>query len=79
MTHRQVRKIAGTPKSIRGACWYYKPVKGKVGRLSLGAPGSIAVRTADAVKLCFFSGALSSEFVQRPIPGKGLQWIPVNL
>jgi hypothetical protein len=74
MTPRQVRHIAGSPRSIRAGCWYYKPVHGSVGALSTGVPGTPSM-TADQIKLCFYSGVLSFEYTHLLTPDKGWQWI----
>jgi hypothetical protein len=74
MTPRQVRHIAGNPRTTRGACWYYKPVHGTVGSLTTGVPGTPSM-TANQIKLCFFSGVLSFEFTHLLTPDKGWQWI----
>jgi hypothetical protein len=79
MTPKQVQKKAGRPRTKAGACWYYLEVHGTVGSLIVGVPGSIAYRTADRLKLCFYDGQLNSEFNHVRVQGVGYEWVSVNL
>jgi hypothetical protein len=79
MTPNQVQKVAGRPKTKRAGCWYYPIVRGRVGSLIVGVPGSISYRTATQLRLCFYSGSLNTEFVHRLVAGEGYRWISVNL
>jgi hypothetical protein len=86
MTPRQVERLAGgEPTTIRGDCWFYKPKAGMqdgkpirmVGSLSMGDPGSIASRTADSLKLCFYGGGLSQAFQHDSASASGpAVWFP---
>jgi hypothetical protein len=66
MTPQQVRHVAGRPTAVRGGCWFYRPKAGKVGSLSVGDPGSIAARTADLLKVCFYYGVFQQAFEHIP-------------
>ena len=81
MTPKQVNRAVGVrPIKIQGACWVYRSTAGtynglpsrRVGTLWMGQPGSIAARTADAIKLCFAFGVLNSESMHTHSP---LGWV----
>jgi hypothetical protein len=86
MTPRQVERLAGgKPATVRGNCWFYTPTAGTfdgkpfrtVGSLSMGEPGSIASRSADALKLCFYGGGLSQAFQHDAADATGKAvWFP---
>jgi hypothetical protein len=73
MTPREVQHFAGRPQKVRGGCWYYEPVHGKVGLLTTGFPGTPSM-TADQIKLCFYSGVLSFEYSHLFTPQRGWGW-----
>jgi hypothetical protein len=73
MTPRQVQHFAGRPEKVRGDCWYYKPVHGKVGLLTTGFPGTPSM-TADQIKLCFYSGVLAFQYSHLFAPETGWIW-----
>ena len=81
MTPQQVQHFAGRAHRIRGACWFYTPVRTdtglKVGALNVGVPGTLS-NTSDQIKLCFYSGVLSFEYSHDLVPNQGRKWIPAE-
>ena len=87
MPMEKVERVAGgRPTEIQGRCLIYRPTVGtydglpsrKVGALWLGQPGSDAARTADAIKLCFYDGVLSEEYIHTQTL-LGWEWVPTTL
>jgi len=81
-TPKHILHVAGRPTTIEGRCWIYRPKAGMegglptstVGSISLGQPGSIAARTANGLKLCFFGGTFSDAFIHSRVSSEGYRW-----
>lgn len=63
-TPRQMRQFAGLPKAVQGRCWIYPVEAGRVGSIAVATiPSGVQTADADALKVCFYSGVLTDDYV----------------
>jgi len=82
MTKKQVVRILGRPKTIRGNYWYWPVVDGKLAGKTLVAfmhGQAIVVPRADQLRILFFYGVLQNEDVRFILPTGRKEWIPINI
>jgi len=82
MTKKQVVRILGRPKTIRGNYWYWPVVDGKLAGKTLVAfmhGQAIVVHRADQFRILFFYGVLQNEEFRFILPSGRKEWIPINI
>jgi len=82
MTKKQVVRILGRPKTIRGNYWYWPVVDGKLAGTTLVAfmhGQAIVVHRADQFRILFFYGVLQNEEFRFILPSGRKEWIPINI
>src|SRR4051794_25641581 len=69
MTKKQVQRVVGRPKVIRGSFWYYPVIHGKIaGKVPVVADGTNIVLPADQFRIFFYGGHLQGESAHINLP-----------
>jgi hypothetical protein len=83
MTKKQVVRVLGRPKTIRGNYWYWPVVDGKLAGKTLVTFGNnnqpFVFRAPDQFRILFFYGVLQNEQARWRPPHHNFKWIPVNI
>ena len=77
MTKKQVLRVLGRPKIIRGNYWYWPVVNGKLAGKPLVAFNNnrtFVVQDAEQFRILFFYGVVQNEEFQRQLPNGHKEW-----
>jgi len=75
MTHKQVIRIIGRPKSIRGSYWYYPVVHGLIaGKVRVVVYNTNILQPANQIRMFWYAGQLQGEEVHVRVPVNGYIW-----
>lgn len=82
MTKKQVVRVLGRPKTIRGNYWYWPVVDGKLAGKTLVTfhkDQPIVVHHTDQFRILFFYGVLQTEEFRYILPNGRKEWNPINI
>ena len=83
MTKKQVVRVLGRPKTIRGNYWYWPVVDGKLAGKTLVTftPKNqpFVFRAPDQFRILFFFGVLQNEEARWQPPQHHKVWVAVNI